>query len=126
MEPALSVVSRHAKKKYIIEKIAPLLDSDSRKWHSVVKKMTRKSVSSELRMLKTDGTLISAQEVNSFFTEICTTYPSLSEVELNTLIKDFKCDEIKQVSRVRSLQGNMKTAKKPYFLSWRVASKIFA
>ena len=48
--------------------------------------------------METDGTLISTQEVNPFFAKICTTYPSLSEVELNTLIEDCECDEIKQVS----------------------------
>ena len=82
-----------------MEKIPHLLDSDFRILNSAVKNMTRKSVSSQLRMLKPDGTLISAQEVNCFFPEICTLYPLLSEVELNIFIEDCECNEIKQVSK---------------------------
>ena len=56
-----------AKRQYVRDKITPLLTIDPHKWHSSVKRLTGKTTLRDLRLLKEDGTLTSANEVNSFF-----------------------------------------------------------
>ena len=89
-------VNRFKRRNYVREKVVPLLQSSSRKWHSTVKQMTGKSVNSELKIPKPDGSQMSASDVNEFFAGICTTYPSITEAELVDLLVDCETDEIKQ------------------------------
>lgn len=91
-------LNRLAQRQYVKEKITPLLHTDPHKWHSSVKTLAGKSTPKDLRLLKDDGTLTSATEVNNFFSGICTTYPSITNSEIESIIADTGTDEICEVS----------------------------
>ena len=85
---------RASRKRYVREKIAPLLKSDSHKWHDAVKQLSGKKKGNEIRINNPDGCLIKASEVNEFFTQICTTHPTVSDEQM--------CDIINSNSSVES------------------------
>ena len=53
---------RASRKRYVREKIAPLLKSDSHKWHDAVKRLSGKKKGNEIRINNPDGSLIKASE----------------------------------------------------------------
>jgi hypothetical protein len=70
---------RVSRKRYIREKVAPLLKSDFHKWHDTVKRLTGKQKGTEVRISNIDGSLIRASDVNEFFTQISTSYPTICD-----------------------------------------------
>ena len=89
---------RAAQKRYVHDKVSPLLQGEPRRWHSEVKRLTGKRTTSEIKIQKDDRTLIKSAEVNAFFTSICTTHPSFTEAEIEALIADVSEDTIVEVS----------------------------
>ncbi|XP_065564321.1 uncharacterized protein LOC136029743 [Artemia franciscana] len=93
----VKVITR-AKRQYVRDKITPLLTIDPHKWHSSVKRLTGKTTLRDLRLLKEDGTLTSANEVNSFFADICTSFPSITKSEIDTIIAGEEIEDVCEVS----------------------------
>ena len=91
-------LNKRTKRQYVRDKITPLLAIDSHKWHSTVKRLTGKTTLRNLRLLKEDGTLTSANEVNSFFADVYTTFPSITKSEIDTIIASAKIDDVCEVS----------------------------
>ncbi|XP_065574948.1 uncharacterized protein LOC136036574 [Artemia franciscana] len=63
-----------------------------------LKRLTGKSKLKDLRLLKEDGTLTSANEVNSVFADICTTFPSITKSEIDTIIAGAEIEDVCEVS----------------------------
>ena len=91
---------RASRKRYVREKIAPFLNSDSNKWHDAIKWLSEKKKGNEIRINKTDGSLIKVSEVNEFFTQICTTLPTVSDEQMCDIISSNSSDEIVEVSEM--------------------------
>ncbi|XP_065582576.1 uncharacterized protein LOC136041749 [Artemia franciscana] len=91
-------LNKRAKRQYVRDKITPLLTIDPHKWHSSVKRLTGKTTLRDLRLLKEDGTLTSANEVNSFFADICTSFPSITKSEIDTIIAGAEIEDVCEVS----------------------------
>ena len=91
---------RASRKRYVREKIAPLLKSDSHKWHDAVKRLSGKKKGNEIRINNPDGSLIKASEVNEFFTQICTTHPTVSDDQMCDIINSNSSDEIVEESEM--------------------------
>ena len=91
-------LNKCTKRQYVRDKITPLLTIDPHKWHSSVKRLTGKTTLRDLRLLKEDGTLTSANEVNSFFAYICTTFPSITKSEIDTIIAGGGIEDLCEVS----------------------------
>ncbi|XP_065568947.1 uncharacterized protein LOC136032605 [Artemia franciscana] len=64
----------------------------------LLKRLTGKTTLRDLRLLKEDGTLTSANEVNSFFADICTTFPSITKSEIDTIIVGAEIEDVCEVS----------------------------
>ena len=80
------------------DKITPLLTIDPHKWYCSVKRLIGKTTLRDLRLIKEDGTLTSANEVNSFFADICTSFPSITKSEIDTIIAGAEIEDVYEVS----------------------------
>ena len=81
------------------DKITPLIIIDPHKWHSSVKRLTGKTTLRDLMLLKEDGTLTSANEVNSLFADIRTTILSIAKSETDTTNAGAEIDDACEVSK---------------------------
>ena len=91
---------RASRKWHVREKIALHLKSDSHKWHAAVKRLSGKKKGNEVRINNPDGSLIKASEANEFFTQICTTHPTVSDKQMCDIINNCSSDEIVEVSEM--------------------------
>ncbi|XP_065582837.1 uncharacterized protein LOC136041954 [Artemia franciscana] len=72
--------------------------SNPKKWHQSVRKMSGKSTTSSVRILDDSGKLLTATDVNSFFTEICTTHPPPTESQKADLLYGCSEEEVIEVT----------------------------
>jgi hypothetical protein len=60
--------------------------------------LTGKKITGDIKIHKDNGTLVTSTEVNTFFSTICKTYPSVSDCEIETLIRDSSEESIVEVT----------------------------
>ncbi|XP_065583824.1 uncharacterized protein LOC136042814 [Artemia franciscana] len=72
--------------------------SNPKKWHQSVRKMSGKSTTSSVRILDYSGKLLTATDVNSFLTEICTTHPPPTESQKADLLYGCSEEEVIEVT----------------------------
>ncbi|XP_065562451.1 uncharacterized protein LOC136028533 [Artemia franciscana] len=91
-------VIRKAKRQYGRLSVSPMRVSNPKKWHRSVRKMSGKSTTSSVRILDDSGKLLTATDVNSFFTEICTTHPLPTESQKADLLYGCSEEEVIEVT----------------------------
>ena len=77
---------REARKSFGKSLLDPEIKKDPRKWHRLVRQIAGKTVSSSIRILNDDGSLVSANDVNNYFTDICTSFPAPTNTEIENLL----------------------------------------